>query len=226
MKYLITFLISILSMMVNAKPALEIKIKTQSGWDAQGQYRLQHPVLTRSSYGSQQRKKFNALLKKSLMDNYHCAIDPPKMKEMYFFTQIEIAYLSSALLSLKLFYNSYCGGPHPNKGFSYFIFDLKTPRLVKFEESVLNKYKFSDFLYKQFLKQQPKNYLRPCRTVLNRQSKDEIYPMFLLEKGKITVRQDYPFVTKACEFDITITCHQMRSFLNPTSLISRYCAAF
>lgn len=223
MKYIVTFLITIIAIASKAESSLDFQIKTLSGWREAGKYRIQYPVLTQSSYASQHEKKINLLLRKQLKDDYHCLGDPPKMRDMFFFTSIQLTHVSHSLLSLKLYYDNYCGGPHPNKGVSYYIFDLKTPRLVDLEDEAVNKKKLIDFLYKTFLKQVPKNYLQACRPVLSAESKDYLYPMFLLEKGKIIVRQDYPFVTKACEFDIRVPCKKMTSFFKRNGFISQYC---
>ncbi len=168
-------------------------------------------------------KKINALLYKILIKDRLCDIDPPKKKQMWSNSHVEIDVISNHLLGFTVNMDSYCGGPYPDAASLFYMIDLKQGRVLDFTKSLNNQKAFKQYLAKTFHQQIPKNVSEDCLSLYSLDELQRSYYSYGLAKGSIKVRLDYPHVSRACEYEIKLACQDLVSFVKPKSPIARFC---
>lgn len=201
-----------------------VTIKTLNGNDLNGQYNLQYPEVL-DTLAPKLKRKINTLFKQLFIKDRMCGADKNKANQMKVDTTIKISYLTNALLSLKLNYDSYCGGPYPDSGTQFYIFNLKKAEQLKLSNEMKDKKAFESLVIKAFLAKRNNNQVKDCEHLYTvNELSQYMPPQFLLNDGFITARLDFPHVARACEYDVRLNCRELVGFLKKRSLMNVYCA--
>lgn len=195
-------------------------IKTTSGQDDRGEFRLEYIVLN-----NQANQKINHKLFEDLVSDKQCLPDASQKNKMHYRSKIEIKTVNQALLSFVSSDDSYCGGPYPDAGLQFSTYDIKHVKKINLMDEIKDGDQFKKYLAKQFQNQPTASIPEDCKQVLNTEDLLNTDFQFFIDNQTIIIRQDYPHVTRACEFNVTFHCRDIEPFLKNESILSSYCSA-
>ncbi len=203
--------------------ASKVKIKKAEGKDDRGVYRVEYPELKRGAARAKVLKQLNLMLKNKLRDHVLCHKDETLKHKMSTHTKVNIRYLSRDFFSFSVDYNVYCGGPYPEAGRWYFIYNLKEGHPLYLEHQFRDVSQFKNIVINSFLHSVPSSAHKECLHLYTRDELEHKLFHYLLVGGKIIARQDYPHAVKECEYDVGLSCREIRPLLLSHSLLQRYC---
>jgi hypothetical protein len=155
--------------------------------------------------------------------------DDDELREYYSYNATSsVTYAKHDIYSISIHSSYFCGGAHPNNDVNESItFDMKTGEPVSFEQ-LFTKYEedkekiVSLIFASQIQKAEESVDEESCDSMftLDRLTDSE-YSYTLGDKG-ITIEPNWPHVIEACEEAITVPISELSSFIDPSSIVSRY----
>ncbi len=221
MQYILTVVCSLLIFSNLAWSQPQISIKKIRGNDERGQFNLEYIELGKT-LGTQRREAANRLLYQDMISDKLCSADPTNKHKMHSKSVVQLKYSSKHLLSFTSNVDIYCAGPYPDSAILYSTYDLNTAKRIELLKEGRNEKQLKKLIREQFIKQKP-SLSKDCNDLFTQKASSDLYVQFFIEQGQLIIRQEYPHVIRACEYDITISCCNLIKLLKKESPLANFC---